>query len=118
MENAYARIETEFNAKVVESARFATNSADLKKEHESHIKEVTLEANPNSFFLVVGYASTIGDVKNNRDLSERRSKRVASTVNYLKKSKQEVQAVFLGETNRFGPEDLPNQVCEIWEIRP
>ena len=118
LEQTYERIKKEFNAHVVETADFATGSADLKQQHETHIKGVTVEANPNSFFLVVGYASKTGDVKSNRDLSERRSKRVASTVNYLKQNGQEVQAVYLGETDRFGEKAQPNQVCEVWEIRP
>jgi len=118
LEQAYERIKKEFNAHVVETATFAAGSADLKQEHEAHIKGVTVESNPNSFFLVVGYASKTGDIKSNRDLSERRSKRVASTVNYLKQNGQEVQAVYLGETDRFGEKAQPNQICEVWEIRP
>ena len=118
LEQAYERIKKEFNAHVVETAAFATGSADLKQEHEAHIKGVTVESNPNSFFLVVGYASKTGDIKSNRDLSERRSKRVASTVNYLKQNNQEVQAIYLGETDRFGEKAQPNQICEVWEIRP
>ena len=118
LEQAYERIKKEFNAHVVETATFATGSADLKQEHEAHIKGVTVESNPNSFFLVVGYASKGGDIKSNRDLSERRSKRVASTVNYLKQNGQEVQAVYLGETDRFEEKAQPNQVCEVWEIQP
>ena len=118
LEQAYERIKKEFNAHVVETAAFAIGSADLKQEHEAQIKGVTVESNPNSFFLVVGYASKTGDIKSNRDLSERRSKRVASTVNYLKQNSQEVQAVYLGETDRFGEKAQPNQICEVWEIRP
>ena len=118
LEQAYERIKKEFNAHVVETAAFAIGSADLKQEHEAQIKGVTVESNPKSFFLVVGYASITGDIKSNRDLSERRSKRVASTVNYLKQNSQEVQAVYLGETDRFGEEAQRNQICEVWEIRP
>lgn len=118
LEQAYERIKKEFNAHVVETATFATGSADLRQEHEAHIKGVTVESNPNSFFLVVGYTSKTGDVKSDRDLSERRSKRVASTVNYLKQNGQEVQAVHLGETDRFGKKAQLNQICEAWEIRP
>ena len=118
LEQAYERIKKEFNAHVVETAAFSIGSADLKQEHEAQIKGVTVESNPNSFFLVVGYASKTGDIKSNRDLSERRSKRVASTVNYLKQNSQEVQAVYLGETDRFGQKAQRNQICEVWEIRP
>ena len=79
---------------------------------------MALQAPENTFFLVVGYASPSGDSKTNEKLSSSRATRVASMVNYLKKSGQAVQAVYLGEGNRFGPTDGPNQVCEVWAIRP
>ena len=77
-----------------------------------------MQAPGNSFFLVVGYASTSGDSQTNEELFSKRATRVASMVNYLKKEGQGVQAVYLGEGTRFGPEDAPNQVCEVWQIRP
>jgi len=119
LEQAYQRIEADFNARPVESARFATNSSDLAREYEAHLKGVTAQAPANSFFLVVGYASNLGDSKQNESLSSKRATRVASVVNYLKQQGQEVQAVYLGETNRFdASRGEPNQVCEVWEIRP
>ncbi|YCM45760.1 OmpA family protein [Verrucomicrobiaceae bacterium 227] len=119
LEQAYVRIEKEFNARPVEAAHFATGSSDLAAEHETHLKEITAQSPGNSFFLVVGYASGSGDSKQNETLSSKRATRVASVVNYLKQKGQEVQAVYLGETDRFdASRDAPNQVCEVWEIRP
>ncbi|MGJ8698162.1 MAG: OmpA family protein [Verrucomicrobiaceae bacterium] len=115
---AYERIGQDLNARVVESATFKTGSSALDATHEDHIKKIAATAPGNAFFLVVGYASKTGDLQQNRELSAKRSTRVASVVNYLKQQGQEVQAVYLGETDRFGAQAAPNQVCEVWEIRP
>ncbi len=116
--DTYAGFSQQIKANVRESINFKTGSAKVALEHEAHITDMIQNADPNSFFLVVGYTSTSGDSKNNEELSSRRATRVASMVNYRKGKTQGVQAVYLGEGKRFGPEDAPNQVCEIWEIRP
>jgi len=115
---SYRVIEQDLNARVMEKASFKTGSASLAQEHETHIESVVTNSPKGSFFLVVGYASKTGDVKDNRDLSRKRSTRTASVVNYLISEGHQVQAVYLGETDRFGKEPLLNQVCEVWEIRP
>lgn len=114
----YNRIDSQLNASVGSSITFATGKADIARDHETRLKDMALAAPENSFFLVVGYASPSGDSLSNQELSSQRATRVASMVNYLKKKGQAVQAVYLGEGNRFGPKDGPNQVCEVWEIRP
>lgn len=116
--DAYAELQNRIKATVQESIAFKTGSATIAREHEAHLKDMAVQANENSFFLVVGYASTTGDSLSNEELSSKRATRVASMVNYLKKEGQAVQAVYLGEGTRFGPENAPNQVCEVWEIRP
>ncbi len=118
LQQTYRRIETQFNANVKEAITFPTGQSTVAREHEAHLKDVTVAAPANSFFLVVGYASKSGDSVSNQALSSKRATRVATMVNYLKKQGQEVQAVYLGETKRFGPTDGPNQLCEVWEIRP
>ncbi len=114
----YNRIDSQLNASVGGSVTFSTGKANIAREHEARLKDMALAAPENSFFLVVGYASPSGDSMSNQELSSQRATRVASMVNYLKKKGQAVQAVYLGEGNRFGPKDGPNQVCEVWEIRP
>jgi len=114
----YTRMDTQLNASVGEAITFKTGSANIASEHEAHIRQLADTSPDNTFFLVVGYASPSGDSKTNEELSSQRATRVASMVNYLKKKGQAVQAVYLGEGNRFGPADPPNQVCEIWQIRP
>ena len=118
LRQSYERIGQDLNARPVETVNFKVNSSAIAIEHEDHIKKITTQALGNSFFLVVGYASKTGDLQSNKELSAKRATRVASVVKYLKSAGQDVQAVFLGETSRFGPTDGPNQCCEIWEIRP
>ncbi|MDA7888474.1 OmpA family protein [Akkermansiaceae bacterium] len=118
LETAYLGINKTFNAQVVVTTTFKTGSAELSKKIEDHLAELTKLADPNNFYLIVGYASKTGDVKSNRALSEQRATRVAATANHYKLQNQQVQAVYLGETNRFSPDPLPNQICEIWSIRP
>lgn len=114
----YDQLKTQVKATVEETISFQTGSANINPEHEVHLKDLAVQAPDTSFFLVVGYASTSGDSQANEELSSQRATRVASMVNYLKKESQGVQAVYLGEGTRFGPEDAPNQVCEVWQIRP
>lgn len=55
----------------------------------------------------------------NQTLCSDRATAVARTLDAAKLPNQKVQAVYLGQTDRFGskfPER--NQLCEIWQIRP
>ena len=114
----YANFSQQIKANVRESINFKNGSAQISLEHESHIEDMIQGADPNSFFLVVGYAATSGDSKNNEELSSSRATHVASMINFHKEKSHGVQAIYLGEGKRFGPEDGHNQVCEVWEIRP
>lgn len=118
LRQAYERIGKNLNARPVETMTFKSNSSAIAIEREDHLKKITENALANSFFLVVGYASKTGDLQNNRELSAKRATRAASVVKYLKSAGQDVQAVYLGETSRFGATDGPNQCCEVWEINP
>ncbi|MGB0328852.1 MAG: hypothetical protein ACPGJR_15130 [Akkermansiaceae bacterium] len=114
----YELFKEQVKATVEDTISFKPGSVTIAREHESSLKDIAMQAPGTSFFLVVGYASTSGDSQTNEELFSKRATRVASMVNYLKKEGQGVQAVYLGEGTRFGPEDAPNQVCEVWQIRP
>jgi len=118
LKQAYRRIQQDMKARVIETATFRTGSSALDPEHETHIENILPASPDGAFFLVVGYASQSGDSQSNRELSRKRSTRTASVVNYLKRQGHKVQAVYLGETNRFGSDNPSNQVCEVWEIKP
>jgi len=115
---AYEQIELDLNARIVHLQSFATGSSEVTLDREKMIRAAaTLKSKPNSFFLIVGYASTTGTYQSNYDLSRKRSTTTASVINTLKKPQQTVKAVYLGQTNRFDKGNpLKNQICEIWEI--
>jgi flagellar motor protein MotB len=57
-------------------------------------------------------------VDGNRTLSSDRATGVAELLTTVKTPGQKVQAVYLGQTDRFGSR-IPerNQCCEVWHIR-
>jgi len=112
---AYGLINTELNNHMVRSVRFKTNSSEVGDKDRSEILDTLAAASPNSFFLVVGYASETGNKVNNKLLSAKRAVAIASIVKYAKDGN--TRAVFLGQTDRFSKQPLDNQICEIWEIR-
>lgn len=118
LELDYSRLDSDLNARMVGRVEFAEGSNTVNVQREEALQAAIQNADPASFFLVVGYASQKGEAEPNRELSRQRATRVASIANFLKQAGQEVQAVYLGETERFGSDLAANQICEIWEIRP
>ncbi|MCP5538350.1 MAG: OmpA family protein [Akkermansiaceae bacterium] len=119
LEAAYEAIRTTMGAEIVHRQTFAKGSSQITFDREKIIQEVLdKRKDGKSFFLVVGYASKSGDADNNRKLSAERATTVASVVNILKATGQQVKAVYLGETARFSPTvETENQICEVWEIK-
>jgi len=67
------------------------------------MKELTNSAGDNSYFLIVGYADKSGSASSNQKLSSKRSTAVATSLVAEAKGLQSAQAVYLGQTDRFGP---------------
>lgn len=119
LEQSYVRIKKDFRAEVVRAIQFETGKSELHIEHEDYLRQKAQAYPENSFFLVVGYASKTGNPQTNEELSSERATEVATVVHRLKQQTQQVQAVYLGATDRFSKtEPIPNQICEVWEIRP
>lgn len=116
---AYKNIEATLGARIIHRQSFATGSAQITYDRESIIRDIIGKSqDANAYFLVVGYASKSGGKQANRELSSKRSTTVASVVNVLRATGQEVRAVYLGETDRFsGTNEMANQICEVWEIK-
>lgn len=118
LSQAYARINKDLSAYNLQQVRFATGSSSLNFQDQTMVKGKVDTTSPGDYFLVVGYASKTGDAASNQKLSARRATAVASIVNQLKKSGQEVRAVYLGQTDRFSRSvNAENQLCEVWRIR-
>lgn len=117
IEAAYMKISHDHNAHMLRSVRFKTGSSDVSWQDLTSIKDTITTAKKDSFFLVVGYASTTGNADSNKILSAKRSVTIASIVKHLKGGIG-TRAVFLGQTDRFATNaPLENQLCEIWELR-
>lgn len=115
---AYSRIGLELGASVLQTVTFATGSSDLTTPNQEMIQALVDELPDGDLLFVVGYASRTGNPESNQTLSSDRATAVAQYYSGFKRPGQQVQAVYLGQTNRFSSR-IPerNQICEIWRIR-
>ena len=116
---AYSQFGAKLGANVLDKIDFPTGSSDVPPEDIAKINTFPADAPDNALLLVVGYASETGNVDGNRTLSSDRATAVARVLDGAKKPGQRVQAVYLGQTDRFGskfPER--NQISEVWQIVP
>lgn len=117
--SAYSRFGAELRSEVLDTCEFATGSSEVRPDLESKLRSLPSEAPENAMLFVVGYASETGNVDGNRRLSSDRATAVARILDTIKRPEQRVQAVFLGQTDRFSatvPEE--NQRVEVWQILP
>lgn len=115
---AYSSLGVSLGANVLHTLNFATGSAGLNPADEDRIRAMVDEVPDGDLVLCVGYASETGDVDNNRTLSSDRATAAAELFSTVKRPQQLVQAVYLGQTDRFSSR-IPerNQIVELWRIR-
>jgi outer membrane protein OmpA-like peptidoglycan-associated protein len=115
---AYSSLGVSIGANVLHTLNFATGSAGLNPADEERIRAMVGEVPDGDLVLCVGYASETGDVDNNRTLSSDRATAAAELFTSVKRPQQLVQAVYLGQTDRFSSR-IPerNQIVELWRIR-
>ncbi|HEY1120357.1 MAG TPA: OmpA family protein [Haloferula sp.] len=116
---AYSQFGAQLGANVLDKIDFPTGVSDVAPELHDKIASFPAQAPDNALIVVIGYASETGNVDNNRTLSSERATAVARILDQAKKPGQRVQAVYLGQTDRFGskfPER--NQISEVWQIVP
>lgn len=115
---SYSNLGVDLGASVLHTLNFATGSSALAASDEEIVRNLGADIPDGDLMFVVGYASKTGDVNANRALSSDRATAVAQYFNSVKRPGQLVQAVYLGQTDRFSsgvPER--NQLVEIWRIR-
>jgi len=115
---AYSDIGAKLGARVLKTLDFPTGSATMTEADQAEVPSLVAEGEDGDLILVVGYASTTGNVESNRVLSSDRATAVAQAISAIKRPAQMVQAVYIGQTNRFSsaaPER--NQICEVWHIK-
>ncbi len=115
---AYSRFGSESGATVVKTLSFATGSAAMSPVDAQEVSALLGSVDDGDMLLVIGYASETGNVDANRTLSSDRATNVAAALSANKRPGQLVQAVYLGQTDRFSSR-IPerNQICEVWHIR-
>lgn len=115
----YSKLGVDLGANVLHSLDFATGSSELTEEDMRRLDLIIGEEMPDGdLTLIIGYASETGDLVSNQKLSSDRATSAAEYFAARKRPGQKVQAVYLGQTNRFSSQ-VPerNQICEIWRIR-
>lgn len=118
LENAYIQTQESLSVRKIRHVKFEEGSSYVSDLESNLINHDMETANEKSFLLVVGYASTTGSADANYELSAQRATATATSVYDSKRTGQDVKAVFLGQTDRFGVAPAENQVCEIWEVLP
>ncbi|NJM37163.1 MAG: OmpA family protein [Akkermansiaceae bacterium] len=116
--SAYSGLGVKLGASVMVKLDFATGSSAISQEDQDSITSKMEEVPDGDLVLAIGYASETGNVDNNQKLSSDRATAVASLCSSVKRPSQKTQAVYLGQTDRFGsrvPER--NQLVELWHIR-
>lgn len=115
---SYSSLGVELGANVLHTLNFATGSSALTPADEDVIAKLVADLPDGDLLFVVGYASETGNVDSNQRLSSDRATAAATYYSGIKRPGQLVQAVYLGQTDRFSSK-IPerNQLVEIWRIR-
>lgn len=115
---AYSTLAVDLGTNVMRTVNFATGSSILTPDEQAGLLTTLADVPDGDLVLVVGYASKIGEAEANRILSSDRATAVARYFSDRKRTGQMVQAVYLGQTDRFSSR-IPerNQMVEVWRIR-
>jgi outer membrane protein OmpA-like peptidoglycan-associated protein len=115
---AYSSLGASLGANVLHTLNFATGSSELSTGDQETIRTLIEQIPDGDLVLAIGYASKTGNVDSNRVLSSDRATAAAQLFSEIKRPGQIVQAVYLGQTDRFSSR-IPerNQLVEIWRIR-
>ncbi|MBC8127026.1 MAG: OmpA family protein [Gloeobacteraceae cyanobacterium ES-bin-144] len=115
---AYSSLGVKLGANVLETMSFATGLSQISPADQEKIRNLVSTIPDGDLVLAIGYASETGNVDSNRTLSSARATAAAELFSSVKRPEQMVQAVYLGQTDRFSSR-IPerNQIVEIWRIR-
>lgn len=111
----YATIKSNLNATLMTRVKFGTGKMDVNEASKAKIDTVINSLKANDEILVVGYASMQGNKATNEKLSSKRATAVTKEVFSSLEGDNKLQALYLGETSRFGSL-LENQCVEVWQI--
>jgi outer membrane protein OmpA-like peptidoglycan-associated protein len=115
---AYSNLGEKLGATVLQTCTFDTGSSALNPVDQEKLRNLVSLIPDGDLLLAIGYASETGNVDGNRTLSSSRATAAAELYSSVKRKEQLVQAVYLGQTDRFsGKIPERNQLVEIWRIR-
>ena len=116
--SAYSSLGVELGASVLHTLNFATGSSEISPSDQELIGKLVDEIPDGDLMLAIGYASETGNVEKNQELSSARATAAAGLYSSIKRPGQLVQAVYLGQTDRFSSKTPErNQIVELWRIR-
>ena len=115
----YSKLGVDLGANVLHTLTFETGKSQISAADMEQLAGIAANEVPDGdLTLIIGYASETGNVDANQELSSQRATTAAEHFSSVKRPGQLVQAVYLGQTDRFSsrvPER--NQICEVWRIR-
>jgi outer membrane protein OmpA-like peptidoglycan-associated protein len=115
----YSKLGVDLGANVLHALTFETGKSELSAADMEQLSNIASSEVPDGdLTLIIGYASETGNLDSNQELSSRRATAAAEHFAKVKRPGQAVQAVYLGQTDRFSsrvPER--NQICEVWRVR-
>ncbi len=115
----YSKLGVDLGANVLHTLAFETGKSQLSAADMEQLAALAANEVPDGdLTLIIGYASETGNLDANQELSSQRATTAAEHFSSVKRPGQLVQAVYLGQTDRFSsrvPER--NQICEVWRIR-
>lgn len=119
IKDPYMELATSNKAKLLYRIPFATGQSGVGEGASNKLTGFINESGEDDFFLVVGYADVTGSADANKSLSRERSTSVADVVKEALDGGDNIQAAYVGQTDRFSADDLSeNRVVEVWSIAP
>ncbi|MCB1233926.1 MAG: OmpA family protein [Verrucomicrobiae bacterium] len=112
-ETAYDALAQKLGAEIGAKVNFRGGSNYVNAGAVADLKKLAASGGK---YLVIGYASTDGSKLTNHRLSSERASEVAKVLTEAG-AKASVEAIYLGETSRFGGNQSANRLVEVWRVK-
>ena len=115
LDQKYRQLESEHAAKNQGRVTFSSGQSSISAAQQKALDKIASTFKEGSRFLVAGFADSSGSLETNRKISSARAKAVAEEL-AKKVPPAKVQAIYFGQTSRFGSKSQ-NRAVEIWELQ-
>lgn len=116
LEKARAELQSTLGARALVKVKFGSGVYTVGRSDLDSLGVAIEDTQDFSLLLAVGFADTGGDEALNREIGSQRASNTAASLQQFVRRGQIVEAVYLGQTARFG-EKAENRTVEIWELR-